>query len=643
MKTLRQVPLSLCGPVLTMFMLGFLILIGTNSVQAIPTTITSPAGNGEYSFSPTCDSNLEVTIFLNPQNDKRKVCGVKETSKDGKMTANAYLGIPYAATTGGENRWQPPQSRPGDYDTAWGTSNYLNAFQFGPSCPQGTTEYTMSEDCLSVNVWTPANMQPGESLPVMVFIYGGAFVFGTSATPFYDSTYLAGSEKVVVVTLNYRLGALGFLAYQEGDANFQGNFGILDQRMALDWVQANIEQFGGDPKQVTVFGESAGAMSVGLHMFSSPNSKGLFHAAIMESNPAGILYPDLSLAQTNGTLFVNEICKQQNPPPSPCPPTEPLTWLNGFSYQEIVEMQDDWVFGNLINLLSQESLQIDEVLPWVPNIDGQEIISQPLNGFAPGTSPISFIFGTNGAEGNLFTPSSAGNVESDAKEDAKVDALFNDLYGDQLDSIREHQCFGNRGECYAALGQTPNPGKNNLRPTLGTSMQVELDSDGVSFAHWATDFIFTCANHTMATNALQAGVNAYGYQFTQQTTFNMWPTEGSCNEDPCHGFEMPYVFHTQDLVQCSIAAQAGIVNACSGQVNVDTWVPNSDELGLASAMNNYWVEFAVSQFKNDTTWPKYDGNNPQYMQFKAGPLSIATTVTDFANCVFLDQNPPKNW
>ena len=125
----------------------------------------------------------------------------------------------------------------------------------------------------------------------MVFIYGGAFIYGSDADPLYDGAYTAANGNVVVVNLNYRLGALGFLAGvkdKKTGEEINGNFGILDQILALEWVQENISAFGGDPEKVTIYGESAGAMSTGIHLVS-PKSAADFRAAIMESNPSDCL------------------------------------------------------------------------------------------------------------------------------------------------------------------------------------------------------------------------------------------------------------------------------------------------------------------------------------------------------------------
>ncbi|KAL7908468.1 carboxylesterase type B [Trichoderma velutinum] len=190
-----------------------------------------------------------------------------------------FLGIPFAAPPVGGLRWKPPQP----------ASNFNGTLQsaaaFGPSCYSALLDsdsVDQSEDCLTLNIWTTAK-DTAEKKAVMVWIYGGGFEFGASSTPLYNGTKLA-LESVVVVSFNYRLGAFGFLALSEldGEGNGSTNFGLQDQLAALRWVRDNISRFGGDPENVTIFGESAGAHSVGLLM-ASPLSTGLFHKGILES------------------------------------------------------------------------------------------------------------------------------------------------------------------------------------------------------------------------------------------------------------------------------------------------------------------------------------------------------------------------
>src|SRR5580693_849398 len=208
-----------------------------------------------------------------------------------------FLGIPYAAPPVGPLRWQPPQPA-----ASW--SGVRAATAFAPHCPQVAGPFgqaSTSEDCLYLNVFTPSGWRPGADNPVMVWIHGGALVSGESND--YDPTQLV-ARGVTVVTINYRLGALGFLAHPAlADAKGQsGDYGLMDQQAALRWVQRNIAGFGGNPRNVTIFGESAGGLST-LSQVASPQAKGLFAKAIVESGSYNLTQTSLAGAQTAGEAF----------------------------------------------------------------------------------------------------------------------------------------------------------------------------------------------------------------------------------------------------------------------------------------------------------------------------------------------------
>ncbi|MGA7627210.1 carboxylesterase/lipase family protein [Methanoregula sp.] len=200
-----------------------------------------------------------------------------------------YLGIPFAAPPVRDLRWRAPAPV-----IPW--EGVKAATEYGATCPQaqkgsepslpGAPALNVSEDCLYLNVWTPVQ-NASAGLPVMVFFYGGGFTGVEGSMPMYNGTTLA-EKGVIVVTTNYRLGSLGFLAHpdldRESPHNASGNYGILDQQAALKWVHDNVAAFGGDPSRVTIFGQSAGAESVYIHLVS-PGSRGLFSQAIVESGP----------------------------------------------------------------------------------------------------------------------------------------------------------------------------------------------------------------------------------------------------------------------------------------------------------------------------------------------------------------------
>ena len=226
-----------------------------------------------------------------------------------------YKGIHYAAAPEGRLRWAPPAPAP-----KW--SGVRAATAYGPACPQPHMMWNPpepqgdAEDCLALNVWTPASVANAK-LPVMVWIHGGAYVGGSGSAGLFDGNSLA-KRGVVVVTLNYRLGTLGFMAHPAltKEAGTSGNYGIMDQIAALKWVQANIAQFGGDPSNVTIFGESAGGGSVML-LTVAPQARGLFQKAIAESGaalpvqPKGWARPDavvtLAQAEAAGIAFQQKL------------------------------------------------------------------------------------------------------------------------------------------------------------------------------------------------------------------------------------------------------------------------------------------------------------------------------------------------
>jgi para-nitrobenzyl esterase len=203
--------------------------------------------------------------------------------------ARAFLGIPYAAPPVGDLRWQPPQpvaprKGPAFEATAFGH----RCIQFGTNADMVFRDPSESEDCLNLNVWAPANIPKNKPLPVMVWIYGGGFTTGATSEPRQDGQFLA-QKGVVVVSMNYRLGALGFLALPgltaESAHHASGNYGLMDQAAAIAWVHRNIAAFGGDPTNITLFGESAGSFSVSAQM-ASPFAKDLLAKAIGESGAA---------------------------------------------------------------------------------------------------------------------------------------------------------------------------------------------------------------------------------------------------------------------------------------------------------------------------------------------------------------------
>ena len=235
---------------------------------------------------------------------------------------SVYKGIPFAAPPVGENRWKAPQPV-----QPWEGVKDATKYGKGPIQGSGQESDEFSEDCLYLNVWTPAK-SPKDKLPVLVWIYGGGFSMGSSA--FNDGAELA-RKGVVLVSMNYRVGQMGFFAHpelsMESPDGVSGNYGILDQIAALEWIQDNIAAFGGDPQKVTIFGESAGGISVSM-LCASPLAKGLFRGAISQScgsfgpvrekNYPGENMKSLEMAENDGLEFAagKSVAEMRNMPAS---------------------------------------------------------------------------------------------------------------------------------------------------------------------------------------------------------------------------------------------------------------------------------------------------------------------------------------
>jgi para-nitrobenzyl esterase len=310
------------------------------------------------------------------------VSGVPGTTPN----VTVYKGIPYAAAPVGDLRWRAPKPAP-----AW--SGIRKAGRFGATCmqtpyPEGSPYRTdpepVSEDCLYLNVWSGAK-SPKDARPVMVWIHGGSFVKGSGSNPDYDGEALA-RKGMVVVTINYRLGLFGFFAHpeltKESDGKSSGNYGILDQIAALEWVQKNIAAFGGDPGRVTIFGESAGSWSVNL-LIASPLAKGLFHQAIGQSSANFAPLPRLAGAEETGLRAAKSIG------------AETIAALRARSSAELLNATGPYA---------------------QPNVDGWLLPDQVFAIFSAGKqNDVPTMIGWNADEGSAFTPATLTAVAFQAQ------------------------------------------------------------------------------------------------------------------------------------------------------------------------------------------------------------------------------------
>ncbi len=336
-----------------------------------PTETPKPILTPTPTLTPTVPAQPALSLADPVKIDSGLVSGTVEGE------VRVYKGIPFAAPPVGDLRWKPPQPV-----TKW--TGVRASTQFGPVSPQNPAVAGMSEDSLYLNVYTPAK-NTSDRLPVMVFFHGGNNLVGDAS--YTDGTELA-RQGVVVVTANYRLGPLGWLAHpllsQESENKVSGNYGLLDQVASLQWMKTNIAAFGGDPGNVTVFGQSAGAADT-ISLMASPLTKGLFHRAIVMS--AGGRYTSLKEAETRGESFAAQLGVSGAP--------DVLKALRAKSADELVAASTPFVW-----LASSEG----NFQAWTV-VDGWSLLDTPDNVFGAGKQQdIPLIVGANGGDLARFFP-----------------------------------------------------------------------------------------------------------------------------------------------------------------------------------------------------------------------------------------------
>jgi para-nitrobenzyl esterase len=409
------------------------------------------------------------------QTDKGTVQG----SSDG--TTRAFFGIPYAAPPLGALRFRAPQpvmAWPADLDA---TKRRPACPQFGPSLIPFDLE--QSEDCLTLNVWSPEQAASAPA-PVMVWIHGGGFATGSGGESLYDARALAANAGAVVVTLNYRLGALGFfqhgaLAGEDASHPASGNRGLEDQRAALVWVRDNIAAFGGDPNNVTIFGESAGGASVCLHL-ASAKSKGLFHRAIIQSGSCSLLVQDKATAEAHGSALATALgCSS---------PANTAECLRAKSVSELVTN------GNIDKGANA----------WGPVVDGQEFSQPPQEVLAAGGfNPGPVLIGTNKDEGTI----AVAQMVSGALDKPQYEALIQSLFGAASSSV------------------------------LAAYPASSYASPKAALADLIGDRVFVCPARRVARAVSSGGSATFVYRFEHEVNPRDLPGFGVF-----HGSELPLVF-----------------------------------------------------------------------------------------------------
>jgi para-nitrobenzyl esterase len=461
---------------------------------------------------------------------------------------HVYKGIPYAAAPVGDLRWKPPQ-----LPKPW--KGIRVAKSFPAMCPQmPLIPGPQSEDCLGLNVWTPAH-SPTERLPVMVWIHGGGFTIGGSSQSAYDGEPLA-AQGVVLVSINYRLGVFGFLAHlaldQESPHGVSGNYGLLDMVAALQWVKRNISAFGGDPGNITIFGESAGGTAVCLLMVM-PQAEGLFQKVISES-AAWMFGPISHLTESwYGRVPMTKFGEKLG---------VDLAALRSKSAAEIMK-----TVGPPIG--RDEAADRGEA--FMPVVDGWAIPDDPARLFTTGKfHHVALIAGTNRDEGTLL----GGPPVRDL---AQLRKWASGKVGPLVDSL---------------LTMYPAP--------------TDADAHGAA-AQASGDLLFLYGTRSVLRAASRMNPNAFQYQFTRMNGLGRRIQWGAF-----HASEIPYVFETlPDSVY-------GTGPMLFGDFSIDPDTYNEQDARLSQAMSAAWVAFAKTGSPNGPglrRWPAFAAGKETYLEF----------------------------
>jgi para-nitrobenzyl esterase len=491
----------------------------------------------------------------------------------GKTEGNiaVFTGIPFAAPPVGPLRWRPPQPVAAwagvrDATTAshpcmqnvGGTDNFIAPLAATYGVSYVVQPVDPSEDCLYLNVWTTQPVATAH-LPVMVWLHGGSNRVGSGIESGYDGSSLA-SRGVLVVTINYRLGVMGFFAHPELTAesphHSSGNYGLLDQIAALAWVKQNIAQFGGDPGNVTLFGESAGGIDATVLM-ASPLASGLFRRVIAESGPVFGLAPEQTVSKMEG--LGEAVGKQAGGGAG-----AQIELLRKLPATQVAQIEDQLI-----------KTQFKGYDPNASIVDGWLLPQSPAKAFALGAIlKVDLLAGINAREFSAFRISAAAAAKKLPQPATKPGAseqikLFADtarpLYGDWTDLA------------------------------VATYMVKILTHGAAGLDQASNDIVAACPIGAEAALTTSAGQRAFVYRFDRSV-----PGEGESELGAFHSLELPYVFG-------------------NFQARTFSWLPfNATDHQLSELMQSYWTNFAKTGDPNGPGlphWAAWNTSQEPYMKF----------------------------
>lgn len=548
----------------------------------------------------SAEGEVEVQLKLG------SIRGKSESILD--KTVHSFLGVPFAEKPLGKNRFRPPRVK-----KPWNET--LDTRELAPACYQGRDEYTkgngpfwgaemwnantnVSEDCLYMNIWAPSGAY---NLTVMVWLFGGGFWYGSPSLGLYDGKALAIQGNVVVVNINYRVGAFGFLYYDHEDV--PGNMGLLDQQLALYWIKDHIFNLGGDPSRIVLFGESAGASSIVAHMIA-PASRHLFTNGILQSgaldnrwamdSPSYALSKSLDLASR-----VN--CTLDGETGLPLSMDETVSCMREIPAQKLVD--ELWNFN--VHFLEFPFVIVSRDRNFFKDKDGFQALRE-----GDFRDDVNIMIGINHDEGNFWNIYNLKNY-------------FDKEIQPELNRTDFHDCIE------TAFAVQPSLVRNAAKfvysdPNCTTTEETPSKFYAEQVNQMVGDYFFTCDSLWMADkltekrNGKEKTGQVFIYHFAQTTSANPWPEWTGV----MHGYEIEFVFG------------APLVNASAyKKEKIDR------EEKFSKKVIEYWTSFATNgspRLKNSSNreiWPAYDGvTSRKWMYLKGGSHTTVMTAQKRVEC-----------